>query len=175
MNAAIEIILKNNQKIVVIHAEIPRGIEWSVFKEYLAQGNYNAVKYATWGRNFSRLYLLNQKYENGLLDQTKYRKFIRKNELHKEFKKLENSKLHQFSELYKEYLENSDVSDIKCVLQGHSINSAEGKLTNFGNRYFLDTGAFLTESFLNYNEDQKYEPFEDNQYKLTLLNIKDIK
>ena len=105
----------------------------------------------------------------------KYRKFIRKNELHKEFKKLENSKLHQFPELYKEYLENSDVSDIKCVLQGHSINSAEGKLTNFGNRYFLDTGAFLTESFLNYNEDQKYEPFEDNQYKLTLLNIKDIK
>lgn len=177
--AGIEIELKNNEKIAVVHAEIPFGYTWKDFKESLLEGELNAIKQSIWGRSFANLYKLKKLYEENNLDEKTYNQFIFKTKLYNDFyvfDYLEND-INMFPFIMEELDKKIAISDLKASIHGHSIVSNEGSIINLKNRYFIDTGAFLKEEFIIFNENKKndiYIPNRNNNYKLSIINIKDI-
>jgi hypothetical protein len=173
--AGIEINLNTKEKVAIVHSEIPFGIEWNVFKKYLEKGYFEALKYGIWERNISKLHQLKIKIDTGKVTEESYKNFIKRNRLGKEFKKLKNSKLKSFNKIYEYYFEKGSVSDLKASFHGHSIINSNGEIMNFKNRYFLDTGAFLTEEFIsNHKGNEKYVPEKNNKYKLSLFNLESL-
>jgi serine/threonine protein phosphatase 1 len=176
--AGIEIILEDRQKIAIVHAEIPIGFRWEDFKKYLKQGNYEAIKASICNRGFAKLCQLKLMNENNELTTKFYKGFIKRNKMYNNFRRFNKYKpnfLKNISKILKYYEDDAKISDLKASFHGHSITNKKGKISNFSNRYYLETGAFLTESFIsNIKDKTHYIPEEDNNYKFSLFNIKNL-
>lgn len=165
-----EVILEE-EKIGIVHAESKE--DWNVFTEYLVKADFENLETALWGRNFANL--LKMKNNLNALNSISYQKIIDRLSYNEQF---DNYFLNGYLDLQKNILTKENdfyVKNIDMVIHGHTIINSFSKVYNYANRYYIDTGAFLSEPFeyLDKNNQKiRYTVPEYSNYSLTLLKIK---
>jgi serine/threonine protein phosphatase 1 len=169
---AIEIKKTNNKKVVCLHAEMPLKFEtWSDFKSSLLLRNPYSINKCLWGRDISTLIKFENKTLGKNLNLLELVDVMKHN--HLEF--IDNYFL--ITPDYKERLEfyrnKLKVQDVEAMFHGHSVLNADGIYGKFANRYLIETGAFLTETFIRQN-GEKYIPSIDNLFGFTIFDINNL-
>lgn len=172
LKAAIQINLINGKKIGIVHAGIGIHDTWEDFIYRLKIGDYYTIERAIWDRPIAKLRMLKEKIDNNITEKSYYN-FINRTKINRVFPELNDKSYMFFEEIYNFYESKTIVPDLHSLITGHNIVSTEGKILSIANRYFIDTGAFLKESFYN-KEGEKIKPLKDNKYKLSVINIKDF-
>ena len=173
LSGAIEIQLNNGEKIGVVHAGIGIQDTWEDFTMRLSYGDYYTVERSIWDRPISKLRLLKYRFDNGKLTEEQYYNFIKRNRLIFSMPELNSRSYEYLNDIYQLYEKRSTVSDLKALVAGHNILNSEGKILSIGNRYFIDTGAFLTEEYYT-QKGELVKPMKGFNHKLTIVNIKDF-
>jgi predicted phosphodiesterase len=167
---AIQVTLNNDEKIGIVHAGISLGESWTNFITRLYYGDYYTVECAIWDRPIAKLRLIKERLDNNNINEIQYYQFIERNRLNVSIPELNDRSYHFFNDIYKLYEQHSQINDLKALITGHNIVSREGNILSIANRYFIDTGAFLTEPYFN-KKGEIINPIKDNKYKLTVKNI----
>ncbi len=160
------------EKIGIVHAESKE--DWNIFSEQLVLGDFENLETALWGRNFATLIKMKNNIHS--LDIIDYYKKIKRLNYNKNFN---NYFLDGFISLKENIIEKElefKVKNIDMVIHGHTIVDYSSHIHNYANRYYIDTGAFLSEPFeyINHDDNMKvrYNVPEYSNYSLTFIKIK---
>lgn len=174
LSAAIQINLKNGEKLGVVHAGIGIYDSWELFTKKLKLGDYYTIERAIWDRPIAKLRMLKERIDKNDITETQFYNFIERNRITDNFPELNYNSYMFFEEIFKFYEDKAVVPDLKALITGHNIISSEGEVLSMANRYFIDTGAFLKEPFYN-TKGEIINPLKNNKYKLSIINIDSFK
>lgn len=170
---AIEIVKLNKQKIVCLHGEMPiKYIRWSDFKESLLLKNSFSINKCLWGRDISTLIKFEKHTYGKNLNLLELTSIMRDNDL--EFEDDYHLITPDYQERLDFYKDKLQVKDVEAMFHGHSVLNSDGIYGKFANRYLIETGAFLTETFIRQN-GERYKPYKDNCFGFTIFDITNIK
>jgi len=178
--AGIQVNLNSGEKIGVVHADVPSGETWSNFKCKISSGDLESIECAIWSRKVAKMCLLKINLDNNSLTEEDYNRFLIDNRMHEFNNNIKYGEIYSLDHLrnwIEETQRNSYVHDVKYIIHGHSIISRKDEIVRFANRIYIDSGAFLTESYRYQDRNgviELYIPETDNDFGLTLLNLKNI-
>lgn len=165
-------VLLPEQKIGLVHAEAKE--DWDIFTQELVNGDFENLETALWGRNFANI--IKMKNNIDYLDINDYYKMIRSMHYNNEFNSYFLNGLQLFIENVNKKESDFFVKNIDFVFHGHTIIDHLSFVHHYANRYYIDTGAFLSEPFEYIDHDTHlkilYKVKYFTNYSLTFIKIK---